>query len=129
MKDLLSKDAELVPLALSPVRWLFGDDSPDIRFSDRLEACLLRFSKPEAFRPKAVVVRLMRQRWGSMSPSERLILNIRLVEAPVDCIDYVITHELCHVAQPNHGASFFKLLEQVMPDWERRKGRLERTLA
>ena len=100
-----------------------------IRFGDRLEACLTRFGKPNNFRPKAMIVRLMRQRWGSMSPTGRLVLNTRLVEAPIDCIDYVITHELCHVAQPHHGPRFFKLLEQVMPDWKRRKTRLERTLA
>ena len=42
---------------------------------------------------------------------------------------YVITHELCHVAEPHHGAAFFELLDKVMPDWERRKQRLERAMA
>jgi predicted metal-dependent hydrolase len=51
------------------------------------------------------------------------------VQAPVDAIDYVITHELCHVAEPHHGAAFFELLDKVMPDWERRKQRLERAMA
>jgi len=41
----------------------------------------------------------------------------------------VITHELCHRAEPHHGPAFFELLEQVMPDWERRKQRLERVMA
>ena len=62
-----------------------------------------------------------------MSSSGRLMLNVRLMEAPVDCIDYVITHELCHVAPPHHGSGFYKLLEQVMPDWKRRKAQLKRT--
>ncbi|TDQ52352.1 M48 family metallopeptidase [Phaeovulum veldkampii] len=66
---------------------------------------------------------------GSMSPAGRLLLNRRLVQAPVDAIDYVITHELCHVAEPHHGAAFFELLDKVMPDWERRKQRLERAMA
>jgi predicted metal-dependent hydrolase len=99
------------------------------RFNDRLENCLTRFGDAEAFRPRAMIVRQMYRRWGSMSLSGRLMLNSRLVEAPVDAIDYVITHELCHRAQPHHGPRFFKLLEQVMPDWERRKARLERILA
>jgi hypothetical protein len=64
-----------------------------------------------------------------MSPSNRLVLNARLIEAPVDAIDYVITHELCHIEHPHHGSAFIDLLSSVMPDWERRKKVLERTMA
>ncbi|WP_281281986.1 M48 family metallopeptidase [Rubellimicrobium roseum] len=44
-------------------------------------------------------------------------------------MDYVITHELCHGAVPHHGPAFYELLGRVMPDWERRKIRLETILA
>ena len=64
-----------------------------------------------------------------MSPAGRLHLNRRLIEAPVDAIDYVITHELCHIAEPNHGAALYELLESVLPDWQHRKQRLERITA
>jgi predicted metal-dependent hydrolase len=52
-----------------------------------------------------------------------------MMSVRLDAIDYVITHELCHVAEPHHGAAFFELLYKVMPDWERRKQRLERAMA
>lgn len=71
----------------------------------------------------------LKQRWGSMSPGSRPMLNRPLIEAPVDAIDYVITHELCQVTEPHHGAAFYDLLERVMPDRERRKLRLERVMA
>ncbi|MFC6688672.1 M48 family metallopeptidase [Jhaorihella thermophila] len=100
-----------------------------VKFPDRIEHCLGFFPDPEAFRPRSLIVRQIRQRWGSMSPAGRLLLNLRLIQAPVDAIDYVITHELCHIAEPHHGPAFFDLLAQVMPDWDRRKQRLERTLA
>ena len=64
-----------------------------------------------------------------MSPAGRLLLNRRLIEAPVDAIDYVITHELCHIAEPNHRAAFYELLDRVLPDWQHRKQRLERIMA
>jgi len=100
-----------------------------IKFAERIEINLRRFPDSEAHRPQGLTVRHLKQRWGSMSPGSRLMLNRRLIEAPIDAIDYVITHELCHVTEPNHGAAFYELLGRVMPDWERRKLRLERAMA
>lgn len=99
------------------------------KFAERLEANLLRFPAPKDFRPKGLIVRQLRQRWGSMSSASRLLLNLRLIEAPIDAIDYVITHELCHIAVPHHGPEFFELLERVLPDWQKRKHRLEQKMA
>ena len=56
-------------------------------------------------------------------------MNRKLIQAPVDAIDYVITHEFRHIAEPHHGPAFFDLLNRVMPDWEKRNGRLERGMA
>lgn len=100
-------------------------DKAHAKFAERIEANLVRFHDGEFRRPKGLIVRQLKQRWGSMSPGARLMLNRRLIEAPIDAIDYVITHELCHVTEPHHGAAFFELLGKVMPDWERRKQRLE----
>ena len=99
------------------------------KFAERLEASLARFPDPEAFRPKGLIVRRMEKRWGSLSPAGRLLVNPRLIEAPVDTIDYVISHELCHMAEPNHGEGFHRLLDRVMPDWVGRKKRLEERMA
>jgi predicted metal-dependent hydrolase len=57
-----------------------------------------------------------------------MTLNVDLVRAPRACIEYVVTHELCHTQHRDHDASFFKLLGRVMPDWEQRKERLETSL-
>jgi predicted metal-dependent hydrolase len=99
------------------------------RFRSRLELCLARFPKPERFRPRTLIIRQLRRRWGSMTPAGRLVLNRSLLQASVHEIDYVITHELCHRAFYHHGKRFYDLLEQVMPDWEHRKAALERRLA
>lgn len=100
-----------------------------LKFGERLEINLGRFDDPDAHRPKGLIVRKIKQRWGSMSAAGRLLLNLRLIEAPTNAIDYVITHELCHLSEPNHGPRFFELLTQVMPDWPKRKERLERFMA
>jgi predicted metal-dependent hydrolase len=100
-----------------------------VKFTERLEINQDRFPNPVDFIPKGLIIRDLRQRWGSMSPASRLVLNLRLIQAPVDAIDYVITHELCHIEVPHHDREFFDLLSRVMPDWQKRKGRLERVMA
>jgi predicted metal-dependent hydrolase len=99
-----------------------------VRFAERLEACLDRFPNREGLRPKQLIIRQLRRRWGSLSPTRRMLLNLRLIQAPVDSIDYVITHELCHMVQPHHGPSFLRLLDRILPDWQSRKQRLEMLL-
>jgi predicted metal-dependent hydrolase len=100
-----------------------------VKFAERLEVCINRFPNSNAYRPISLIVRRMRKRWGSMTASWRLLLNCILVQAPVDAIDYVIHHELCHLTCNHHDTAFFKLLERTMPDWKNRKLKLERILA
>lgn len=94
-------------------------------FSDVLGVSLLHFKGVEHPR---MIVRAMQSRWGSLSRAGNMTLNVNLVRAPRPCIEYVITHELCHTRHRDHDARFFKLLGQVMPDWEKRKQRLEAAL-
>ena len=67
----------------------------------------------------------MRTQWGNCSPSGVITLNPYLVKAPTICIDYVILHELCHLIEHNHSDRFYQLLNQIMPDWEIVKERLD----
>lgn len=67
----------------------------------------------------------MQTQWGSCSPKGLLTLNPHLVKAPRDCVDYVILHELCHIAEHNHSERFYRLMNQVMPGWEKVKSKLD----
>lgn len=67
----------------------------------------------------------MKKQWGSCSPKGQLTLNVHLIKAPRDCIDYVILHELCHIAEHNHSKRFYRLMAQVMPGWEKTKEKLD----
>ena len=67
----------------------------------------------------------MQKQWGSCSVKGNLMLNPHLIKAPKDCIDYVILHELCHIAEHNHSERFWRLLTQVMPEHKSIKRRLD----
>ena len=75
-----------------------------------------------------MIVRAMQSRWGSLSAAGTMTLNVNLIRAPRACIEYVVTHELCHVEYRDHDARFYRLLERVLPDWKTRKQRLEAAL-
>ena len=93
-------------------------------FARRLDAMLeqtLWVAEPPPLR-----ILTMQTQWGSCSPAGRITLNPHLVKAPSECIDYVILHELCHIAEHNHSDRFYRLMNQVMPQWEKIKERLDR---
>lgn len=93
----------------------------------RLERCYDHLRKFDVPYPTSIKFRRMAKRWGSCGKNGNILLNPDLTRASVYCIDYVITHELCHLKYPNHGKDFYRLLEISMPDWKRRKMRLEST--
>lgn len=74
-------------------------------------------------------IKKMEKRWGSCTPQQKIILNPELIKAPVVCINYVILHELCHLVHHNHSKSFYRLLENFMPDWQKYKQLLETKMA
>jgi predicted metal-dependent hydrolase len=72
--------------------------------------------------------RRMEKRWGSCTPKGVITFNTELVKAPIHCIDYVVLHELCHLVEEGHTPRFYRLLERLMPDWKKRKERLEKVV-
>jgi predicted metal-dependent hydrolase len=73
-------------------------------------------------------VRSMQSRWGSLSRAGKMTLNLDLIRAPRPCIECVVVHELCHLVHRDHDAKFFRLLTKLLPDWGKRKRRLELAL-
>jgi predicted metal-dependent hydrolase len=100
-------------------------DHAESHFERRLRECWGVMRKYGVNLPQ-MRLRKMTKRWGSCGGGGVIYLNPELVRTPRRCIDYVITHELCHLKHANHGEGFRRLLRRVMPDWERWKEKLEK---
>jgi len=99
-------------------------EKAQIQFRNSLDRCWPEFERFGFVKPE-IAIKRMQKRWGSLSKKGTLTLNTDLVRAPKECIDYVVTHELCHLKYHNHGPEFYKLLEIVIPGWEKIKHKLE----
>jgi predicted metal-dependent hydrolase len=97
------------------------------KFSERLDFCFVPFRRLGFDCPK-LFIRQFAKRWGSLTAAGKISLNRDLIRAPYICIDYVITHELCHLKHPDHSKNFYDFLSSVMPDWVERKQKLEQVL-
>lgn len=71
--------------------------------------------------PNRIAVKDQRSRWGSCSTKGNLNFNYRLALIPSELVDYVIVHELCHLREFNHSPNFWKLIEEMLPDYLLRK--------
>ncbi|MBL1411091.1 M48 family metallopeptidase [Sphingobacterium faecale] len=79
-------------------------------------AALLRVDVPE------FKIRVMKTKWGSCATDlKRIWFNIELAKKPIDCIEYIVVHELVHLLERNHNKRFILLMDQYSPSWRTQK--------
>jgi predicted metal-dependent hydrolase len=76
-------------------------------------------------RPTSVGTKDYKSRWGCCFRDGRIYYNWRIIAAPEPIIDYVIFHELCHLAEPNHSKKYWEIVAGILPDWQERRAWLK----
>ncbi|MCK5115115.1 MAG: M48 family metallopeptidase [Candidatus Aegiribacteria sp.] len=66
--------------------------------------------------PSGIRLRTARTRWGSCNPGGVIMINRRLVHAPLSVVEYVVVHELVHLRHRNHSGKFWKAVESIQGD-------------
>ena len=99
----------------------------NVKFQEYAQPIIEQFSI-YGVKPQSLSIKKMDKRWGYCTIDGHITLNPRLICAPRCCIEYVITHELCHLIYRSHNKEFYALLTKVMPHWEKWKNKLERIL-
>jgi len=84
------------------------------------------FNQMYQFDISSITIRHMRRQWGSCSRSRRLNFNYKLIHLPQELMDYVVVHELSHLAEFNHSERFWRHVARAIPDWRQRRTALRR---
>ena len=77
-------------------------------------------------RPRTIRVADMKTGWGACGLTGSILINWTLIFAPKTVLEYVVVHELAHLAVRSHGPEFWAFMQIMMPDYERPKGWLDR---
>ena len=96
-------------------RWYMAEAAKEIH-----SRCMW-FSMMTGYSPASVRITDARQRWGSCTHKGGLNFSWRLIQAPLEIVDYVIVHELVHLKQPDHSRKFWAKVDALMPDYKRRR--------
>jgi predicted metal-dependent hydrolase len=88
--------------------------------SDALEY-IRRHGQPHDLMPAGVRIKQHKHLWGSCTAKGVVNLNWRLILAPPAVFEYVVVHELCHLRQPHHQATFWRLVGQILPEFEHQR--------
>lgn len=126
----ISEDTMMVTMSKNNPKWVktlvqrFYQQQAQLILANRLQEWVNTISwiteMPE------LSFRTMKSRWGSCSHDKKIRLNYHLVKAPLECIDHVILHELCHLQVMNHSDKFYRLLATVEPNWKKTKKQLDK---
>ena len=90
--------------------------------SGQLERLVPKWEKITGLYCDSVKTKYMLTRWGTCNAkAKRIWINVQMVEKPLECLEYVILHELTHLKIANHGKDFVSHMEAYMPDWKDKK--------
>jgi predicted metal-dependent hydrolase len=86
-----------------------------------------KWQKALRVQPNRVFIQRMKTRWGGSNPATGNIrLNTDLAKKPIECLEYILLHEIAHLRVPRHDAAFVALLDRNLPNWRETRDRLNR---
>ena len=84
------------------------------------------FRKMMNLHPEKIRISSASTRWGSCSSNKTLSFSWKLIQCPPECVDYVIVHELAHLAEMNHSPAFWRKVREIIPDYKEKKEQLNK---
>jgi predicted metal-dependent hydrolase len=72
-------------------------------------------------------IKRMKTRWGTCNiVAKRIWLNLELAKKPIECLEYIVVHEMTHLLERTHNSRFVALMDEFMPKWRFYRDELNR---
>ena len=112
-KAVIERQKDIVPLSDEELKLLKKRAKEYIPQRVKLFADLL------GVKYGSVTIRAQKSRWGSCSSKHNLNFNCLLMLTPIEVIDAIVVHELCHLKQMNHSKAFYAEIYKVYPEYDK----------
>lgn len=90
-----------------------------------LAKLLPAWEKKLGVQSNSIGIKKMKTKWGSCNiQAKRIWLNLELTKKPIECVEYILVHELIHLHERHHNARFQTLMDKYMPNWRERRSLL-----
>lgn len=92
-----------------------------------VQPLLAKWERAMGVKAEKIFVQRMKTKWGSCSPkTSSLRLNTDLAKKPIECLEYIVVHEMAHLIEPTHNHRFTALMDRLMPNWRMHRDVLNR---
>lgn len=89
---------------------------------EKCEPLIQKWTKALNVKPNKLIVSRMKTKWGACNSASRNIrLNSELAKKPLDCLEFILVHELVHLIEPTHNDNFRAILSKHLPTWKARR--------
>ena len=73
-------------------------------------------------------IKRMKTKWGSCNPChKRIWLNLELIKKSINCLEYIVVHEMVHFLERTHNDNFIAHMDRIMPQWRTFRDDLNRS--
>ncbi len=108
-----SEKSEVIRLAL--INWMKQQVLKEVK------EIIQRHTKTYQLYPRSITIKTQKSRWGSCGIHNDININWLLILAPIEVLEYVVVHELCHIKERNHSDKFWKLVEVHLSDYQQHR--------
>lgn len=101
---------------------LHVNQTPELFYKEKTPSLVERLVGEWSFlmnvKPTKISFRKAKRRWGSCSHTNELSFNLSLAQLPLECITYIVIHELSHIEHKHHQKAFWNCVSEFMPDYK-----------